>query len=661
MALDELATPGPETQETLRRITACAQLPTLPTVAMRILELTRDASASLSSIAECVELDQALAAKILRTINSSFYGLSSPCPNIARAINYLGMNTVRSLVLSFSLVETFRNPDGAEGFDLRAHWRRAVYGAVAARLLASRLVGCDPDEAFLAALLRDIGSLAASIALGDGYARVVSGAGAHADLARAEREELGVDHAAIGAELARSWRLPKELADAVRLHHARSGESASNLTRAAIMASLAADALSERSEERGPAIGGLSTLAHRWLRMSGGEVETLLEELKPKTLSLARLFDLDTGAPPNVGTILAEAEEQKFLIQVEQEREATRLRESHARLEIERFTDGLTGAMNRAAFDRDLDAAFDAARAGATPLAVAFVDADKFKAVNDTHGHQAGDAVLVELAARMKQAIADRGTVYRYGGEEFAVLLPGATAEDATDAAERLRAVIAATPVDVRDAAEIDVLPVTVSVGVAIQDERTGAEFAEPAQLLRAADEAVYRAKQSGRNRTVLHEPGSAAEPPPPREPGIDAALRVLIVDDDALHQKLLATALERTGRASVRAVESVAQAVKLLHFGERVEGGPFRPDLIITDFRMPEHSGEKLVRFVRATPSLALIPVLVLSGSEHNDDVRRCLAAGASAYVPKSALSRDPFSAAAKLLDFWELVTRAA
>jgi PleD family two-component response regulator len=264
----------------------------------------------------------------------------------------------------------------------------------------------------------------------------------------------------------------------------------------------------------------------------------------------------------------------------------------------------------------------------------------------------------------MRSAIGEDGSVYRYGGEEFAALLPATCAEDAADAAERMRTAVADGPIDVRDSADVDELAVTVSVGVAIYDEKTRDDFREPSLLVRAADRAVYRAKQSGRNRTILHEPDAApeaeSETPAAAALGEGRPMRVLIVDDDNLHQKLLTTSLEKTGRAEVRAVESVPAAVKLLHFGDP-PGQPYRPDLVVTDLRMPEHCGEKLVRFMRATRSLSTTPVLVLSGSEHDEDVRRCLAAGASAYVPKSALARDPFAAAAKLLDFWSLVAMAA
>lgn len=648
------------------RVAASSRLPTLPTVATRILELTRDDSAPLSKIAEAVELDQALSAKILRTINSSFYGLSSPCRSIGRAINYLGMNSVRSLVLSFSLIDCFKDSGAEGGFELIEHWRRAMYGGAAARLAASRLRDCDPDEAFLAALLRDVGSLAMAISLEEEYERIVEGAaGAHHELCEAEREALGEDHAAVGAELAKRWKIPSELVEAILRHHHRDETSGDTLLRSVLIGSAAADALSPHETERAHGLSTLSRLGREWLRMDASGVERFLEELKPNTLSLARLFELDMGDPPDVTAILAEAEEQQLFIQLQQDREAQELRESHDQLTRERFIDGLTSVKNRAGFDQHLHKLFDATREAGGEMAVGFLDADHFKSVNDTHGHQAGDVILMELARRLRKTLGESGEVFRYGGEEFAILMPETSASEAADIGERLREAIAGLPFDLDGTADVDELSVTVSIGVAVYDNATRAVFTEPSLVVKAADEAVYRAKKAGRNRTVLHEAGEPTAGENTEEPSRKAAagqtLRILLVDDDPMHQKLFSTALEKTGRADVTLAASVSEAVKLLHFGERPEEGPIRPDLVITDLKMPEHSGEKLVRFMRATASLLTTPVLVLSGSEQDGDVRKCLAAGANAFVPKSALSRDPFEAAGKLLDFWSLVAHAA
>src|SRR5262245_29063791 len=113
----------------LENVLACPNLPTLPGVAMRVLELTRDPGTSINKIAQVVQNDPALTAKVLKTVNSSYYGLAQPCPSIARAMGILGLNTVKAIVLGFSLVDTTKRAGPDDRFDLAAYWRRAVYGA----------------------------------------------------------------------------------------------------------------------------------------------------------------------------------------------------------------------------------------------------------------------------------------------------------------------------------------------------------------------------------------------------------------------------------------------------------------------------------------------------------------------------------------------------
>ena len=121
------------------------------------------------------------------------------------------------------------------------------------------------------------------------------------------------------------------------------------------------------------------------------------------------------------------------------------------------------------------------------------IDVDRFKQVNDTHGHAVGDRVLVEVAERIRGSLrTDLDTVARFGGEEFTVILPETGGEGAAVVAEKLRAAVAATPFR-------DGFQVTVSVGVATRPE----DGTAPEELLRAADAALYEAKRSGRDRVV--------------------------------------------------------------------------------------------------------------------------------------------------------------
>jgi len=105
---------------------------------VRVLELTRDPNVSITALAQAVAADPALAVKVLKTVNSSYYGLSAPCPSIPRALNLLGLNTVKAIVLSFSLVDCTKTAGLDERFDIGAFWRRAVHCAAAARALAAR-------------------------------------------------------------------------------------------------------------------------------------------------------------------------------------------------------------------------------------------------------------------------------------------------------------------------------------------------------------------------------------------------------------------------------------------------------------------------------------------------------------------------------------------
>jgi diguanylate cyclase (GGDEF)-like protein len=182
-------------------------------------------------------------------------------------------------------------------------------------------------------------------------------------------------------------------------------------------------------------------------------------------------------------------------------------------------TDGLTGLSNRWHFDETIRREWRRARRDQKPVALLMIDADEFKGYNDTHGHQAGDQLLrtigETIAASIKRG-ADLGA--RYGGDEFAVLLPGATLEDASRVAGDIRRRLVA------DCAERGMTGgARISIGAA---SLTPARGASHAALLTAADKALYRAKDGGRNRTELDAPEhqaplpvmpsrQAAEPPP--------------------------------------------------------------------------------------------------------------------------------------------------
>jgi HD-like signal output (HDOD) protein len=265
-------------EELLEQILSCPALPSLPAVAVRVVELTQRPDASLDDLAATIQNDQALAAKVLKTVNSSFYGLRMRCSTINQALVMLGMSTVKSLALGFSLVSSVPNDTGDE-FDLTAYWRRGLYTAVAARCIADAAGKVYADEAFLGGLLQDIGMMAMHQALGERYDKLAAAAGPHRRLAKAELAELDVQHADIGAMLTERWKFPPELVLPVKYHERPTAAPAehADIVRCVGLGNMAHDVLTDA--DPGPALRRFQIHAQLWFGMGPDESEALLTRI----------------------------------------------------------------------------------------------------------------------------------------------------------------------------------------------------------------------------------------------------------------------------------------------------------------------------------------------------------------------------------------------
>jgi two-component system cell cycle response regulator len=187
----------------------------------------------------------------------------------------------------------------------------------------------------------------------------------------------------------------------------------------------------------------------------------------------------------------------RTLTQIKRKRYNDRLR-ANLRYTMElAVIDGLTGLNNRRYLDNHLKVLFNRAAVRGRPLSLCITDIDRFKQVNDTYGHDAGDEVLREFAARLRSTVRGADLACRYGGEEFVVVMPDTTAELAASVAERLRSIIENRPFVLKSSGrEINI---TASLGIATNT----ASSETPEQLLKQADKALYEAKSAGRNRVV--------------------------------------------------------------------------------------------------------------------------------------------------------------
>jgi len=216
---------------------------------------------------------------------------------------------------------------------------------------------------------------------------------------------------------------------------------------------------------------------------------TALEDKKGVVTGLEAGADDYVGKPYDPDELHARLEVGRRLVELNEE-----LLEARHAAEILARIDALTGVLNRRAILNELEREAERATREGSPLGIGMLDIDHFKLVNDTYGHAAGDAVLCEVVRRALGVMRPYDSFGRFGGEEFLVLVPGSGREELKEVLERIRSVIGSSPIAV-DGHE---LAVTVSLGGATR----GSESADG--LIARADDALYNAKEQGRDRVVL-------------------------------------------------------------------------------------------------------------------------------------------------------------
>jgi two-component system cell cycle response regulator len=469
----------------LTRIMESPQLPTLPAVAVRVLELTSRRDVELSEIAKAVEHDPAIATRVLKTVNSSFYGLTQRVGSIRQALAYLGLETVKGLVLGFSLARAFKGEEEVL-FDFEDYWRRSIYSASAARALASIVKCGDADEAFLAALVQDVGMIALWNHYGDRYIQVLDLAdGDHPKLSGLEHRHFDIDHAEIGAAMLDGWKFPTHIVDVVLLHHQGPEFAAQDedMRRIVLLANMVAESLGPDPERSQQALQNYEECAATWFDLRRGTAFAVLKSITQHADELGRMFDLKRSSNPDVDVILEEAD---------------RLRRENRVLapspEFAENMDQLTGLPDRNAFQQRLLSVFETD----APTAILLVGIDGMREINREGGPGSGDAALAKVSEAVlrtcREAVGTQANVFRFVGAELAVVLLGDNVARAGILAERLRASIRLAPLaDDR----LGLLKLGASLGIATRLEGTR-NLGTPDELLRAAMMAISEARRNG-------------------------------------------------------------------------------------------------------------------------------------------------------------------
>jgi HD-like signal output (HDOD) protein/GGDEF domain-containing protein len=303
------------------------RLPTLPEVAVRVLEISRQPDPDLAELASVVRMDPAIAGRLMRAANSALMGMKSPASSIEVAVARLGSTAVRTLILGFCLAKF----DDNRAMELRPWyrrlWREMLFQAVAAEALAQHHQSqIDSANWFLAGLLQDLGRLAMLTVAGESYLDNVLDVDDDRTQLQREQDYFGFTHVDVTSGLCRRWNLDKDLTDAVAVHHEVPHKvaplrfaSSTILPIGLITANYCVEYIEAISGDLRQSRGQIERLLLQVFAFRPNDVFRLLAEIDARVGEYAALFAVDIGTLPTREKMLAEAEEILEQIAIEQQ------------------------------------------------------------------------------------------------------------------------------------------------------------------------------------------------------------------------------------------------------------------------------------------------------------------------------------------------------
>lgn len=485
-------------------ILQCPSLPSLPGIAVKVIEASKDPDIGLAEVSEIIRSDPALSAKILKTANSSLYSMRRTIHNLREALTLLGLNASLTIALSFSLVKSLKN-NPQQSFIHENFWKRSILAATISKHMAFKLGLPNLEDIFLTGLLQDIGILILQCSHPGLYPDTPEYYESHDHKSLLEYEQLGTNHAVIGAWILQRWKFPEKLYRAVLNSHSLSEDLSlpdnNQLFQQCISFSghLADIWLDDDQEDL---LSENMAMIKRILGLDDDEYNEFICDISDVLPEISHLFEIKLTNDNIRDRVLDQTRELllqrnlQTIKQSEQDRHLIEEMEEQAKdLEDEARRDPLTNVYNRKYFEYLLHEEFENANLNRWPLSLAFIDLDSFKAVNDSHGHLAGDQVLKDITEFINHHIRQTDVLARYGGDEFILMLPGSTNEVAENMLLRLLKELRANLTSV-----VNYITISPRVSIGLATHMDTNDFQNIKEFLNAADEALYKAKDAGRD-----------------------------------------------------------------------------------------------------------------------------------------------------------------
>ena len=478
------------------------KLPTLPGIAFKLIEEVRKEKPQLNEIISLISSDPPLSAEILKCVNSPLYGLNTRVSSVEHAVNMLGLNNVKNLAQSFSLVKGFEQ-EGAFRFDYKSFWKDSLVSAHSAKLIASCVEPDVSEDAFFIGLMHNLGILALAVSLPRQYSLVLkemqtSGATHH----EAEGHVLGFNHMEVGQRLMKSWQLPEIFCLPVAFHHhpeklATKSSEIDQLTKILHLSTLYVDLF--KQADTGFTLGLIERYAEKYEFNGNLKIEEIGKQVNQNTLKVFPLFEISIKNENDYAELIETARKEIIGLSndlmttvVEQKREIEQLKKLI-------IWDSMTPLINFQHFHELLNQEIYRTKRYNSPLTILIADIDDFETINDNYTHEVGDLVIKKVAKFLQNELRQSDYIARYGGNAFGMIMPETPLVGGLHAAQRLREAIAGLSIVFGG----NKISFTMSFGAAslLPDQEVSKD-----DLIKMAEDALVLAKQSGKNQCFAHK-----------------------------------------------------------------------------------------------------------------------------------------------------------